>query len=75
MADIDTANRSAPMVPIRSLAPRHRERIAAHLLALDEHDRYLRFGYAASEEQIRRYVELLISNAMRSSASSTGGSS
>src|SRR5688500_4021988 len=59
MADIATANRSAPMVPIRSLAPRHRERIAAHLLALDEHDRYLRFGYAASEEQIRRYVELL----------------
>ena len=46
-------------VPIRSLAPRHRPRIAVHLLALNEHDRYLRFGYAASEEQIRRYVELL----------------
>lgn len=45
------------MVPIRSLGPRHRERIARHLLALDEDDRYLRFGYAANEEQIRRYVD------------------
>jgi GNAT superfamily N-acetyltransferase len=45
------------VVPIRSLGPRHRERIARHLLALDENDRYLRFGYAASDEQIRRYVD------------------
>lgn len=45
------------IVPIRSLGPGHRDRIAAHLLALDEHDRYLRFGYPASEEQIRRYVD------------------
>lgn len=45
------------MVPIRSLGPRHRDRIAAHLLALDGADRYLRFGYAASDEQINRYVE------------------
>jgi len=44
-------------VPIRSLAPRHRPRIVAHLLALPERDRYLRFGYAASDEQITRYVE------------------
>lgn len=44
------------MVPIRSLNPRHRGRIAAHLLALDETDRYLRFGYFASDEQIKRYV-------------------
>lgn len=43
-------------VPIRSLGPRHRARIAAHLLALDPHDRYLRFGYAANDEQIERYV-------------------
>lgn len=42
---------------IRALGPRHRERIARHLLALDEHDRYLRFGYIASDEQIRRYVD------------------
>ena len=45
------------VVPIRSLGPSHRERIAIHLLALDEHDRYLRFGYAANDEQIRRYVQ------------------
>src|SRR5574337_1314022 len=45
------------IVPIRSLGPGHRERIARHLLALDEHDRYLRFGYMANDEQIRRYVD------------------
>jgi GNAT superfamily N-acetyltransferase len=44
------------MVPIRALAPRHRDRINAHLLALDAHDRYLRFGYAAGDEQVGRYV-------------------
>jgi GNAT superfamily N-acetyltransferase len=47
------------IVPIRSLGPSHRERIAQHLLALDGHDRYLRFGYPASDEQIRRYVDEL----------------
>jgi GNAT superfamily N-acetyltransferase len=45
-----------PVVPIRSLGPRHRERVARHLIALDPQDRYLRFGYAAGDEQIRRYV-------------------
>jgi GNAT superfamily N-acetyltransferase len=44
------------LVPIRSIGPAHRERIAQHLLTLDAHDRYLRFGYSASDEQIRRYV-------------------
>ena len=43
-------------VPIRSLAPRHRDRLASHLLSLDANDRYLRFGYAASDEQIISYV-------------------
>ena len=43
--------------PIRSLSERHRPRILAHLLALDMNDRYLRFGYAAADDQIRRYVE------------------
>ena len=47
------------MVPIRSLGPSNRERIAVHLLALDTGDRYLRFGYPASDEQIRRYVDQL----------------
>ncbi|MEO7338289.1 MAG: GNAT family N-acetyltransferase [Caldimonas sp.] len=46
-------------VPIRSLGPRHRERIVAHLFALAAHDRYLRFGYAASDAQIARYVDTL----------------
>lgn len=44
------------MVPIRSIGPSERERMVLHLLALDRQDRYLRFGYAASDEQIRRYI-------------------
>ncbi|GAB2526240.1 GNAT family N-acetyltransferase [Simplicispira piscis] len=47
------------MVPIRSLGPSYRERIAVHLLALEPADRYLRFGYAASDDQIRRYADQL----------------
>ena len=47
------------IVPIRSLGPGYRSRIAKHLLSLDTQDRYLRFGYAASDEQIERYVEQL----------------
>ena len=47
------------MVPIRSLGPSYRERIAQHLLRLSPADRYLRFGYAANDEQIRRYAEQL----------------
>ena len=50
---------SADRVPIRSLGPAHRRRIAQHLLALDAHDRYLRFGYAATDEQVQRYVASL----------------
>ena len=46
-------------VPIRSLAARHRPRIAAHLHALDEHARYLRFGYPATDAQISKYVDTL----------------
>jgi ribosomal protein S18 acetylase RimI-like enzyme len=53
------AQRQRQWVPIRSLAERHRPRILAHLLALPEADRYLRFGYAASDAQIARYVDLL----------------
>jgi GNAT superfamily N-acetyltransferase len=47
---------NAVVVPIRSLGPSHRARIAAHLLALAPDDRYLRFGYTATDEQIGRYV-------------------
>jgi len=46
-------------VPIRSLAERHRERISLHLLSLEESDRYLRFGFPATDEQIQRYVTSL----------------
>jgi GNAT superfamily N-acetyltransferase len=46
-------------VPIRSLGPRHRERITAHLMALDVSDRYLRFGYPATDAQMSKYVDML----------------
>ncbi len=46
-------------IPIRSLAQRHRAKVLTHLLALAPEDRYLRFGYAANDAQIRRYVDLL----------------
>lgn len=49
-------NSTVPVVPIRSLGPGHRDRIAAHLLALDAQDRYLRFGYSATDEQVQRYA-------------------
>jgi GNAT superfamily N-acetyltransferase len=49
--------RAFGFVPIRSLSARHKPRIIAHLLALDASDRYLRFGYAATDAQIARYVE------------------
>lgn len=48
--------RWAAWVPIRSLARRHRRRIKEHLLNLDSRDRYLRFGYCASDEQIGKYA-------------------
>lgn len=50
---------AARWLPIRALAPRHRPRILQHLLSLDAGDRYLRFGYMASDVQIGRYVDLL----------------
>lgn len=48
--------RWAAWVPIRSLSKRHRRRITEHLLSLGERDRYLRFGYPATDEQIGRYA-------------------
>ena len=47
------------LVPIRSLGANHRGRIARHLMALDAHDRYLRFGFSANDEQIQRYADSL----------------
>ncbi len=49
--------KSTVLVPIRSLGANHRARIARHLLALEPHDRYLRFGFIASDEQINHYVD------------------
>jgi RimJ/RimL family protein N-acetyltransferase len=45
------------LVPIRSLNSRHRRRIAEHLIALPAPDRYLRFGYVATDEQVQKYVD------------------
>lgn len=61
MADPLDQNRppSVAVVPIRSLHADHREAIVHHLLALDDRDRYLRFGYMATDEQVRRYVDTL----------------
>lgn len=60
-APSEPATQRAPalMVPIRSIGSSHGKRIAAHLLALNPQDRYLRFGYAANDEQIGRYVDSL----------------
>ena len=44
-------------IPIRSLGPGHRPRIMDHLLALNEQDRYLRFGFVAGDAQVQRYVD------------------
>ncbi|MDP4299768.1 GNAT family N-acetyltransferase [Leptothrix discophora] len=46
-------------VPIRRLTERHRPGILKHLLALDERDRYLRFGYPASDDRIAAFVKAL----------------
>lgn len=54
-----SAERQRSWVPVRSLTSRHRDRLREHLLALDEHDRYLRFGFATSDAQINHYVDTL----------------
>lgn len=46
-------------IPIRILSAKHRPKIAAHLKSLGSQDRYLRFGYPATDEQIDAYVEHL----------------
>ena len=55
----DPAAAAWSWVPIRSLGPRHRARIVTHLKALDERDRYLRFGYPATDAQMSKYVDTL----------------
>jgi GNAT superfamily N-acetyltransferase len=45
------------MIPIAPLSVAHVPDIQKHLLALSERDRYLRFGYAATDAHVVRYVE------------------
>lgn len=59
MSDPYAARWATFLIPIRSLGPGHRERIAAHLRLLDGPDRYLRFGHHVTDEQIARYVAAL----------------
>lgn len=47
----------AQTVPIRAVQPSHHNKILKHLKALRPEDRYLRFGYAAADEQIEHYVQ------------------
>ena len=46
-------------VPVRILSLKHRPRISVHLKSLAPQDRYLRFGYTATDEQIENYVNKL----------------
>lgn len=52
-----TVRRRRGHAPIRTLDAGDRDAILQHLLALGERDRYLRFGFAAQDEHIRRYVQ------------------
>ena len=51
--------RMTQWIPIRILSAKHRPKIAAHLKSLGSQDRYLRFGYPATDEQIDNYVAKL----------------
>ena len=52
-----TSDKEGVLIPICPLGPEHVPAMKAHMLALAPHDRYLRFGYAANDEQIQRYVD------------------
>jgi GNAT superfamily N-acetyltransferase len=45
------------LIPIAPLGSEHLPQILKHLQALSEHDRYLRFGYTATDDHIQRYVD------------------
>ena len=61
--DADPASRpkapTATWLAVRSLHASQRPQIEQHLLELGLQDRYLRFGYAASDAHVTRYVEQL----------------
>ena len=44
------------LVPISALTQEHLPKLLKHLLALSARDRYLRFGYTATDEHVQRYV-------------------
>ena len=48
---------SGQFVRISSLRPEDKAEIAKHLRSLPEHDRYFRFGFAATDHQIQSYVD------------------
>jgi len=50
---------SAVLVPICPLSKEHLPQLRAHLLGLEPRDRYLRFGFQASDAQIDRYLASL----------------
>jgi len=50
-------SKESVLIPICPLNISHSPHIKKHLLALCAQDRYLRFGYAANDEQIIRYVD------------------
>ncbi len=56
-APADVPSPGHAVVPIRSIGKAHVDKIRAHLLALEPEDRYLRFGYLATDEQIGHYVD------------------
>ncbi|MDZ7893468.1 MAG: GNAT family protein [Rhodoferax sp.] len=56
---VRAAKETGIAVSIRALGPNHRERLRKHLLALETADRFLRFGYVATDQQISAYVDRL----------------
>jgi RimJ/RimL family protein N-acetyltransferase len=54
-----TPDKEGVLIPICPLGPEHVPAMKTHMLALAPHDRYLRFGYAATDEQINRYIDRL----------------
>jgi GNAT superfamily N-acetyltransferase len=50
-------NTEGVLIPIAALGVEHVSQILQHLLLLSAHDRYLRFGYNATDEQIQHYVD------------------
>jgi GNAT superfamily N-acetyltransferase len=59
VAEEKAAKPEPHLVPIRSLASRHRRAIKQHLLELSDQDRYLRFGYTATDEQVTHYIDAI----------------